>query len=156
MRRYPECAVERRIHKLEKNRLIGQIRSSCGFSLLEILLVMVIVGIIGVNIMIFQTSSWKTTSTSNRMLVAGQMIEKQVEKLRMYIDVDPKNRFPPKDSSYTENGITLSWKFTDASRPIGPLPRGPMANVRKCDLTAIWGKNRGDTLLVTTYLAKYF
>lgn len=138
------------------NRLIEQFRNCRGFTLLEVMMVMVIVGIVGVNIMISQTASWKKTTTSNRMLVAGQMIEKQVEKLRMYIDVDPVNRFPPHDSSYTENGINLLWKFTDASRPTGPSPRGPLKNVRKCDLTATWGNNRGDTLIVTTYLAKYF
>ena len=127
-----------------------------GFSLLEIVIALAIVGFIGINIMMLQTSSWKRTNTSNRLLVSGQMIEKKIEYFRMNIDADPLNNFPPIDGSTSENGINLSWQFSSAYRPLGPQPRGPLTNVRRCDFTATWGTSRGDTLIVTTYLSKFF
>lgn len=129
--------------------------SSCrGLALMEIILILVIIGIIGARIISFQASSWKRTGTSNRMLVAGQMIERQVEKMRMHVDSDPDNNFPPGDSTFSENGITLEctvspvYRFTDPSKALD--------HVRKCELTASWGSGKDDSLNVTAYLSKNF
>jgi hypothetical protein len=70
------------------------------------------------------------------------------------VDADPELNFPPSDSSLTENGITLSWDIGPAYRPNGSGVE--LENVRQCDLTARWGTFTGDTLKVSTYLAKHF
>jgi hypothetical protein len=105
--------------------------------------------------MTLQTSVWKRSTTSNRLLVAGQLIEKQIESIRMTIDQNPTSNFPPKEGSIAENGISLTWKVLSAYRPKGATSTD-LKNVRRCVFTATWGPNKGDTLLVTTYIAKYF
>ena len=125
-----------------------------GFAIMEILLLMVIIGIIGANILFLQNSTWKRTGSSNRLLIAGQMIEKQIEQLRMYVDNNPEENFPPSDSSITENGIVLRWVFLPANRPVGSSVS--LSHIRKCDFLAHWGTDNGDSLRVTTYLAKNF
>ncbi|MBN1309588.1 MAG: prepilin-type N-terminal cleavage/methylation domain-containing protein [Chitinispirillaceae bacterium] len=124
-----------------------------GFTIMEILLVLIVIGIIGVNVLVIQSRSWKQSGSSNRLLIAGQLIEKQVERLRMHVDRDPDNNYPPGDSSITENGVTLSWELSPAQRLVEAVE---LANVRRCDLTASWGTAKNDTLKVTTFIAKNF
>ena len=121
---------------------------------MEIILMLVILGIIGANAIMLQRNSWKRIGSSNRMLIAGQMIERQIESLRMTVDADPDNNFPPSDSQYTENGITLEWKLTSVINIGGPVIASN--NVKKCELTAFWGKRSSDSLKVTSFLAKNF
>jgi hypothetical protein len=52
-----------------------------------------------------------------------------------------------------ENGVTLSWAVSNASRP---TDAGQLANTKKCDFTAFWGGGQTDTLKVTTYISKMF
>jgi len=108
----------------------------------------------GVSIISLQASAWKRTTTSNRLLVAGQLIEKQIEYIRMNIAANPSVNFPPKDGTTSENNIALSWKISSVNRLKGTTV--VLANVRRCDLTASWGKSKGDTLVVTTYISKMF
>jgi type II secretory pathway pseudopilin PulG len=126
-----------------------------GFALMEIILMLVIIGIIGANTLLLQRNSWKSTGSSNRMLIAGQMIERQIESLRMKIAEDPSANFPPSDSQFTENTITLQWQILSVSR-IGGGPDITSNNVRQCDMVAFWGTRKNDSLQVTTFLAKEF
>ena len=126
-----------------------------GFALMEIILMLVITGIIGTNTIMVQRNSWKWTGSSNRMLIAGQMIERQIESLRMTVDADPESNFPPSDSQLTENGIKLEWKLSDVNK-FGGGPVITKNHIRQCDLTASWGEKATDTLKVTTFLAKNF
>jgi Tfp pilus assembly protein PilV len=125
-----------------------------GFAMMEVILVMVVIGIIGANIIALQNSTWKSSSSSNKLLLAGQMIDRQIERLRMHIDKNPESNFPPSDSSVTDNGITLNWKVSSVTRSVGtPIT---IANVRECDFIAGWGRGKRDTLKVKTYLSKNF
>ncbi|NLG18755.1 MAG: hypothetical protein GX556_15615 [Fibrobacter sp.] len=126
-----------------------------GIALMEIILLLVIIGIIGTNTIMLQRKSWKSTGSSNHMLIAGQMIERQIESLRMKVAEDPDNNFPPADSQVTENGISLSWALSSVNN-IGGGPVITRNHIRQCVLTATWGRQRGDTLMVTTYIAKDF
>jgi type II secretory pathway pseudopilin PulG len=125
-----------------------------GFSLLEVLISMAVVFIIAVSVFTIQTSTWKKNTASNRMMIAGHLIERQVEKMRMDININPSLNWPPKSGSLTENGINLNWTISTATRPVVGGP--PLGNVRRCFLWATWGTNIGDTLTVTTYLSKMF
>jgi prepilin-type N-terminal cleavage/methylation domain-containing protein len=123
------------------------------FTLVEVLMSIAVIGIITIVVFAFQTSSWKRSILSNRTIVASHMIERQVESIRMTVDRDPHLNFPPKNDSITENGVTLRWIISPANRPTDGQN---LPNVRKCDLVAWWGKSKGDTLKVTTYLSKMF
>jgi prepilin-type N-terminal cleavage/methylation domain-containing protein len=122
------------------------------FSLLEVLFSMVIIGIIGVLIFSIQSSSWRRVMSSNRTLVAGHMIERQIESMRMIISRDQEHNFPPVSGSTVENGVTLNWLISTATRPTG----GSQDNSRQCDFTASWGLGKNDTMKATTYLSKMF
>ncbi len=125
-----------------------------GFAIMEIILVMVVIGIIAANIMMLQKSSWSMSGSSNKLLLAGQMIDRQIETMRMFVDRNPSANFPPRDSSITENGIKLSWTLSPVTRSVGSKVN--IDNVRECNLTAGWGKNKWDSLKVRTYLARNF
>jgi prepilin-type N-terminal cleavage/methylation domain-containing protein len=125
-----------------------------GFAMLEIILVLVVIGIIAANIITLQSSSMKMSGSSNKLLLAGQMIDRQIERLRMFVDRNPKTNFPPSDSTITENGITLRWNISNVNRTVGPAV--PIPNVRECTFIAGWGKSKGDTLKVRTFLARNF
>lgn len=121
---------------------------------MEIIFIMVVIGIITANIMVIQKSSWKMSGSSNKLLLAGQMIDRQIEQLRMFVDRNPAANFPPRDSSFTENGITLKWTLSTVTRSVGT--KVILDNVRECNMMAGWGNNKWDTLKVKTYLARNF
>jgi prepilin-type N-terminal cleavage/methylation domain-containing protein len=133
--------------------IFSNLRKKNGFTLMEVLVSMAVIGIMGGMIFAFQTSSWKRSISSNRTLVAGHMIEQKIESMRMLIDRDPITNFPPAGNSITENGITLTWVISAAKRPTDGLD---LPNVRKCDMIASWGIGKGDSLRVITFLSKMF
>jgi type II secretory pathway pseudopilin PulG len=145
--------IEGAIMKSETTILRSCAKSNLGFSLLEALISLAIIGVIGVLIFSFQTSTWKMVTSSNHTIVAGHMIEKQIESIRMNIDQNPTANFPPAGGWVTGNGVTLTWTISPAARP---TDGGPLSNVRKCDFIAGWGSGKSDTLTVSTYLAKKF
>jgi Tfp pilus assembly protein PilV len=124
-----------------------------GSTLIEALFTMVILSTMGVSLYVFQTSSWKNTAISNKSLIAGHMIENQIECMRIAIDRSPTDFFPPISSKTSGNGINLTWTISPATRPTDGTN---LANVRKCSLVASWGKGMNDSLKVTTYLSKMF
>ncbi|MGB7569294.1 MAG: type II secretion system protein [Chitinivibrionales bacterium] len=129
-------------------------RNAKAFSLLEVLVSMTIVGIIGALIFSMQTSSWKTSTASNRAIVAGHMVQQQIELMRMNIGQNQDLYFPPVNGSVVQNGVTLVWQVSAAVRPTSD--HGTLSNTCECDFTATWGADKGDTLKVTTYLSKMF
>lgn len=126
---------------------------SGGFTLLEILISLAILLVIGVAAFSIQSSTWKRVVTSTHLTVAGQMIERQIEQLRMNVSVNPNLYFPPSDSSYVENGITLSWTHGTVTRPHSATT---LTDVMQYTFTAAWGKKSTDSLRVTTCISKLF
>jgi prepilin-type N-terminal cleavage/methylation domain-containing protein len=123
------------------------------FTLIEVLISMVIVGIIGSLVFTVQSSTWKTSTSSNRAIVAGHMIQQQIELMRMNISQNQDLYFPPVSGSLVQNGVTLSWLVSNALRP---SDGAALANVKKCDFIASWSASNGDTLKATTFLSKMF
>ena len=148
------CTRMRSFTKKIPAGIVRPLTISSGFAIMEVILMLVIIGIIGSSTIMLHRSSWKTSSISNRMLIAGQMIERQIEELRMQVDADPENNFPVDDGSITENGITVSWKSTEVTRTVGS--RIALDHIRKCELIAQWGNGKNDSLSLTTYLSKNF
>ena len=129
------------------------LRNSKAFTLIEVLLSMVIIGIIGSLVFTVQSSTWKTSTSSNRAVVAGHMVQQQIELMRMNISQNQDLYFPPVNGSLVQNGVTLSWQVSNAARPIDG---STMTDVMKCDFIASWSASKGDTLKATTFLSKMF
>jgi prepilin-type N-terminal cleavage/methylation domain len=129
------------------------VHNAKAFSLLEVLVSMTIIGITGALIFSIQTSSWKKSTSANRAIVAGHMVERQIELIRLNISRNQAQYFPPVNGTIAENGVTLSWAVSDAKRPTDGVV---LLNTKKCDFTAFWGGGRTDTLKVTTYISKMF
>jgi prepilin-type N-terminal cleavage/methylation domain-containing protein len=127
---------------------------SKGFSLLEVLVSMTIVGIIAALIFSTQTSTWKKSTSGNRAIVAGNMIQNTIDSIRVTISQNQDIFFPPINGTITSNGVLLNWVISNAYRATPDA--GNLPNVRKCDFVASWSASKGDTLKVTTYLAKMF
>jgi prepilin-type N-terminal cleavage/methylation domain-containing protein len=132
-----------------------------GFTLIEILLSIVIIAISAIAILMWQKTSWSQTSYTNRLMIAGHVIEKQIERQRMIIAQDPTNnfnQFKNTDSmniidSTTKPIINVKWYIYDTLHdPSGAL----INNVCRVVLKASWGKGKKDTLKVETCIAKDF
>jgi prepilin-type N-terminal cleavage/methylation domain-containing protein len=129
-----------------------------GFTLMEVLVSLAILGAIALSLFCIHTSSWIRVTKSNRMMIASQLIEKQIEKMRMDIAIDSVSNWPPESGTATANGIILNWIISSANRPSTCVSGAGavLNNVRRCDLSAVWGTGKGDTLKITTYLSKMF
>jgi prepilin-type N-terminal cleavage/methylation domain-containing protein len=124
-----------------------------GFSLMEVLLAMIILAVIGISLSNMLGSSWRMVTFSKKTLIAGHLIERETERMRMLIDRNAAKYFPPVDSQCTVDGINLQWKISTAVRP---TDGANLSNTCKCSFIASWGNGKNDTLKVTTYLSKMF
>lgn len=134
-----------------KNRYASNRQS--GLTLLEIMIALVVVGI-GVGIFVtLQSSSGSRLAGNSNLLKAGQIIEKHMEAMRISVARDTVGNWPPRDTSYDENRITV---VRSVSQARSPKTNAVLPNVRKVDIIASWGTGRNDTLNISTYVAKRF
>jgi type II secretory pathway pseudopilin PulG len=139
------------------------LRQSQGLTLVEVLLSIIIIATSAVICLMWQKSSWSQTSLTNHLMVAGHVIEKQIEKQRMTIAENPIVNFASfikndsmviVDSSVTPY-IRVRWKIFAADSVKDPLGN-IVQNVRKVQLTAGYGSGKGDTLKVITAISQNF
>ena len=133
------------------------VRTPSGFTLLEIMISMVIVGLCTAGFLAFQTTSWSASQTAANTMSAGQLIEKQVEYLRMRIASSPQDTFPVlmapgKIDSTSAKNIKVRWVVAQA-RDVRGLP---MLNVAQVTFTAIWTAPKKDSIVVPTCISKNF
>jgi prepilin-type N-terminal cleavage/methylation domain-containing protein len=143
----------KKLEGLMKIRCIFSFNNQKAFTLMEVLISMVVIAFMAMVVFTAMSSSWKRSIFSNRSLVAGHLIEREIEKMRMNIDRNPDNNFPPVSNTITENGVTLTWTIADAKRP---TDNATLANVRQCNFVAKWGSGKTDSMMVSTYLSKMF
>lgn len=142
-------------------KLQAFVKSTSGFSLIEVALSILIIVISAIVVLMWQKTSWSQTSSTNRLMVAGHIIEKQIEQRRMLIAQNPATNFTAFkslstltiiDSSLTPP-IKTEWVMKDTLKdPAGNL----LANVRWVQIKASWGSGKNDTLKVVTCIAKNF
>jgi prepilin-type N-terminal cleavage/methylation domain-containing protein len=135
-----------------------------GFTLIEVLLAMIIVMVSATSVLMWQKTSWSQTSTTNRLMVAGHVIEKQLEKQRMTIAENPSANFASfvqnstmvvVDSSVTPY-ITVLWTIYAPDSLKDPQTGNNLNNVRKVQISAGYGSGPADTLKVVTAISKNF
>jgi type II secretory pathway pseudopilin PulG len=144
------------VHGNQAARRNASVREQ-GWSLIEALAAIVVVGI-GVTLFAkVQKSTSGDSLTNSRILMAGKMIEQHLEDTRILIAQDTLNNWPPKDKTIkavAPNFITLESKVSTAYSPKNGLV--VVDKVVRMDITVHWKIPRLDTLKVTTYVAKRF
>jgi prepilin-type N-terminal cleavage/methylation domain-containing protein len=129
---------------------------SAGFSLLEVLISLGIVGVCAAGFLTFQTTSWANNNAATMTLSAGQLIERQVEYLRMIIASNPDTfavylAVNKQDSTSAKN-INVRWVVANSM----DQNNVPMPDARLVTFTAAWTKPRKDSLVVPACISKNF
>lgn len=131
-----------------------------GFTLMEVLFAMLIIGVCAVVAVQVQRTSWLQTSRTTRLSSAGQILEKQIERRRMVIAASPQVNYGKfkllTDTLIVDSTVSppvqVRWLISPAHNPHGT----EIDNVRLVELVASWGSAKDDTLRVFTAIAKDF
>jgi prepilin-type N-terminal cleavage/methylation domain-containing protein len=135
--------------------------SNTGLTMVEVLLSMVIIGICAVSFLLWQKTSWSQATLTNRLMLAGQVIEKKIEAKRMWISSDALQNYTNFKNTKTFTDvdqtvippITLNWTIYDTLH----APNGdPVLNACMVVIKASWGSGKNDTLKVSTCFARDF
>ncbi len=148
---------------MKKPDLVG--RNAQGFTMIEVMLAGIIIATSAVAVLMWQKTSWSQTTSTNRLMAAGQIVEKQIEKQRMVIAQNPvtnfqtfKTTFDNHDVVVTDSSVTppvsVRWHGYDTLHD----PNGHViTDVLKVNLTAWWtGCKPTDSLQVETRIAQNF
>jgi prepilin-type N-terminal cleavage/methylation domain-containing protein len=129
-------------------------RAESGFSLVEILVTVLIISLVLGVVAYFQRNTWSTTRKNNNTLVAGQLIEQQLEKIRMNIARDTNTYWPPAGDNYTDpaSSILVAWQYSDVVDPGGTV----LTRVRNVRFVAYYPSSRPESLVVNAYVAHDF
>jgi type II secretory pathway pseudopilin PulG len=127
-----------------------------GWSLIETLAAIVVVGISVALFTKVQRMTSRDSGTNSKIFLAGKMIQKQLEDTRISISKDTIANYPPKSTTIAAvapNYISLKVVVSPA---LSPKDGALVANVVKLDLSAYWTTPYSDSLKVTDYVAKRF
>jgi len=131
----------------------GRLLDKKGFTLIEILIVMLIIAIGTLSYIYLQKNSWTGVNRSNKTLLAGQILERHIESVRTEISLNPNADFPSKiDAKVTASpisdsgGIKIYWTKIDSG----------WTNAYEVELKAKWFSGKPDSLVVRTCIAKNF
>ncbi len=134
----------------------GDVRQENGWTLLEALAAIVVVGI-GIALFLrVQHGSSRDSADNSRMLMAGKMIEKFLEDTRITIAKDTLANWPPPNRVVTGTAPSFITITSTISTAYSPKDLAPVANVMRMDIAARWVQPYPDSLLVTTYVSKRF
>jgi Tfp pilus assembly protein PilV len=145
------------------------VKNASGMTMVEVLLSMIIILVSALAVLMWQKTSWSQTTSTNRLMVAGQVVEKQIEKQRMTIAQDPANNFTAFKTAYLytthPNGVVItdstvspymSVRWIDYDTLHDPQSN-PISDVCRVKLTAWWpGAGKSDSLRVEARIAKNF
>jgi prepilin-type N-terminal cleavage/methylation domain-containing protein len=129
------------------------VRRQRGLSLIEIMIALVVVGA-GIGLFVnLQRNSGSRQSGNNKMMLAGQLVEKDIEAVRIHVAMDTTANWPPHDTAFVEGRLKLVRKISGA---VSPKTGANLANVRKLDIIVSWGSGALDSMNITTYVARRF
>lgn len=131
-------------------------RHQRGWSLIEALAAIVVVGI-GITLFTkVQRMTNRDSSTNSRILMAGKMIEKQLEDMRILIAKDTVANWPPGNKTISPTAPNYITVVSTVSPAFSPKDGAVVKNVVQVALMAYWVNPFPDTLRVTTYVSKRF
>jgi prepilin-type N-terminal cleavage/methylation domain-containing protein len=125
---------------------------SGGFTLLEVLITMVVVSITLAGVLLLQGATWRSTASTNNIQLAGQLVERRIEEMRLAISFDTTMNWPPVDGGMNASGLDMNWAVSKTKDPDGAY----INRVRQVDFTVAWRSTVPETLKVTTFLSKDF
>jgi type II secretory pathway pseudopilin PulG len=127
-----------------------------GWSLIETLAAIVVVGI-GIALFVkVQSMSSRDSSTNSRILMAGKMIEKHLEDTRIFTAQDMLKNWPPKDKTIPPVAPDYLTLVSKVGKAYSPKDGALVPDVVRMDITVSWTNPKKDSLKVTTYVAKRF
>jgi Tfp pilus assembly protein PilV len=130
--------------------------SQRGWSLIEALAAIVVIGI-GVSLFVkVQGMTGRNSATNSKILMAGKMIEKNLEDTRIKISKDTVANWPPQSSTIAAAAPDFIKLTSTVGPAYSPKDGAPVANVVQIDIVASWTNPNTDTLKVTTYVSKRF
>ena len=131
----------------------GDQKKQTGWSLLETLIALVLVGL-GLFVWTrVQGSSWSQSRDNARMQQAGQLIEKHIEAMRVGFAQNPGTNWPPRDTNYTVGDLNLVRRVVAAR---SPKDGANLPNVRRVDISVAWGQTSLDSINISTYVTLRF
>jgi len=125
-----------------------------GFSLLEVLIAVFIIGVVVQVANQVQQATWTGTRNNGNMLAATRLIGSAIEQTRANIMYAPTLFWPPRDTSYTDiSGIAMAWAVTGTTDKKGVT----CDSLRQIDYTARWSAGgRPDSVTLTTFMSYDF
>lgn len=114
---------------------------------------MLLIGVFFTAALKLDFKGWISTKENRHMLAAGHLAEQYIEDIRLKIAEDKTNNFPPKDTSFTRGQLKLIGIY---SKAYSPKDNSEIPNLKKLDLLITWSSAVGDSLPITTYIAKDF
>jgi type II secretory pathway pseudopilin PulG len=127
-----------------------------GWSLIETLAAIVVVGISVALFTKVQRMTSRDSGTNSKIFLAGKMIEKHLEDTRINISQDTIHNFPPISKTIAATAPSFISLKSTVSAATSPKDGLPVANVVKMDIATYWTSPYPDSLKVTTYVAKRF
>ena len=127
-----------------------------GWSLIEALAAIVVVGIGITLFMKVQGGTSRTSATSSKILLAGKMIEKHLEDTRITISRDTVKNWPPRSLTIAPVPPDNIKLVSTVSSAFSPKDGALVANVVRMDIVVTWTLPTPDNLTVTTYVSKRF
>lgn len=119
-----------------------------GFTMIEVLMAILIIGIVVPIAMFIQGSSWGVAGKANSMRMATQMVEARVDALK----VEARKSNTPVDGSESKRDVDLVWDVEPATREDGTV----IDHAWEVDLTATMKGSGEELLRVTTYVARNY
>jgi Tfp pilus assembly protein PilV len=124
-----------------------------GWSLLETIMALVLVGL---GLFVWsrvQGASWGQSRDNARMQRAGQLIEQHIEAMRVSFAQNPSTHWPPRDTSFTMGDLNFVRRVSPAS---SPKDGQNLPNVRRLDISVAWGRTSLDSINISTYVTLKF
>lgn len=128
--------------------------ASSGFTLLEVLFAVMVVGVAAIVVSRLQQNTWSGTRHNNARHMAVQLVGRQVETARFMIALDTAAYWPPTDSSYYDSltGQEIAWTVSEVDDPWG----SSIDRVRRLRYVVTWDAPQPESLVVVTMLSQQF
>jgi prepilin-type N-terminal cleavage/methylation domain-containing protein len=134
----------------------GSSQRQRGWTLIEVLAAVVVVGIGLLFFSRVQHSSSRGSGENSRILVAGKMLEKFLEDTRITIARDTTHNWPPITRTVAAAAPDYITIRSTVSPAYSPVDGAVVNNVMRMDLVASWARPYADSLTVSTYVSKRF